>query len=85
MNKSMVEQLKKIRDAKSKENGFRDIDGTISSMQKQLGAKQDEALSYKMKLKTINDVITKNEVNLKHCKENKRELDKVSFESNYSK
>jgi len=76
IRQKILEKQKIGNDTRDKENGYRDMDETIISLQKQISGKKDQELHLQLKLKTLNELINKNDVKIKHNKENMRELEK---------
>lgn len=79
MRSKALDKLKFASDARSKENGKRDIDEAISSIHQQIAAKQDQVLTFRIKLKAIEDLVAKNQLKIKHNKERMRDLEKDAF------
>ena len=82
-----LEKLKINTDVRSKENGKRDIEDTISTLQQQINAKNDQLLHQKLKLKAIGDLIFKNEITVKSNADKMREYsnEKAKIENSIEK
>jgi chromosome segregation ATPase len=76
IRKNMTDKLKFTTDVRNKENGYMEVDEAISTLQKQVKAKEDQILHNTLKLKSIHKLINDNEIKIKHNKENRRELEK---------
>ena len=55
---------------------FQDIDEEVGSLQKQVSSKKDQILHNELKLKAIKDLTNKNNIKIKHNKDNMKDLEK---------